>query len=440
MMPDQFRTLIAAYQNLPVAIYICDQEDKLRAFNLAAGQLLATKPRLGHEVWYPECRIFDPEGKRISSNYRPVSNALRSTHKNQLRELLFVEADGRKKQVLVSSTAILSETGAYSGAIHSLTDISLQHSYEERQALLASIVGSSEDAIISKDLDGLITSWNPAAELLFGYTASEAIGRPISLIIPDERLPEEKRIIAQIKRGEKVAHFETVRSTKDGRLIAISPTISPILNQAGKVVGASKIARDITLQKEADRQLQLYATELENLVRARTSNLEETVVALAEAKDEVDRVLAKERELGLMKSRFVSTASHEFRTPLSAIKLSASLIARYAANDQKDQVEKHTEKIKRSVADLTAILGDFLSLEKLESGKVEVKWEDLNLPAVVADIVEAMELLCKPGQQIICLHEGSTGPVRLDQQLLQHCLNNLLSNAIKYSGNIRRSN
>jgi len=126
-------------------------------------------------------------------------------------------------------------------------------------------------------------------------------------------------------------------------------------------------------------------------------------------------------------------ASHEFRTPLSSIKLSASLISKYAEQGQKDPIIKHSEKIKRSVADLTAILSDFLSLEKLESGKVDVNIEALDLSSFAAETAEDFRMMCKPGQQIICSHQGPAVRTQLDKQLLHNCLNNLLSNAIKYS-------
>src|SRR5438045_6588406 len=121
--------------------------------------------------------------------------------------------------------------------------------------LLAAIIDSSDDAIISKTLDGIITSWNRGAERLFGYTAAEAIGRSVLLIIPDDRKSEEEMILTRLRRGERTDHFETVRVTKDGRLLDISLTISPICDEAGQLIGASKVARDITDEKRTQREL-----------------------------------------------------------------------------------------------------------------------------------------------------------------------------------------
>ncbi|HEX3755148.1 MAG TPA: PAS domain S-box protein [Rhizomicrobium sp.] len=130
---------------------------------------------------------------------------------------------------------------------------------------LAAIVESSEDAIISKDLDGIITSWNAAAERLFGYSAAEIIGRPVTVLIPEDHLDEEPEILARIRRGERISHYETVRQRKDGQLLDISLSVSPLKNADGAVVGASKIARDITERKRAERQLEQQKRRLELL-------------------------------------------------------------------------------------------------------------------------------------------------------------------------------
>jgi PAS domain S-box-containing protein len=130
----------------------------------------------------------------------------------------------------------------------------------ETQSRLAAIVNSSDDAIIGKTLKGIITSWNPGAETIFGYSTEEAIGKPMLMLIPRERSSEEREILARIGRGETVDHFETVRVRKDGRLIDVSATISPIRNESGKIIGASKIARDITERKQAEASLHLSRT------------------------------------------------------------------------------------------------------------------------------------------------------------------------------------
>jgi PAS domain S-box-containing protein len=146
---------------------------------------------------------------------------------------------------------------------------------EQRLRFLASIVESSDDAIVSKNLDGIITSWNSGAERVFGYTAEEAVGQPITIVIPQDRQDEERGILTRIRRGERIDHFETVRQRKHGSLIVVSLTVSPVKNAEGKIVGASKIARDVTEQKRAQEQIATLAREAEH----RSKNLLATVQA-----------------------------------------------------------------------------------------------------------------------------------------------------------------
>ena len=142
---------------------------------------------------------------------------------------------------------------------------------EAAKAMLAAIVESSDDAIISKDLDGIITSWNQSAERLFGYTPAEAVGQPITMLIPPERLEEEPRILERLTRGERVDHFETIRMRKDGSWLDLSLTISPVKDADGRIIGASKVARDITERTRAEAALRELNATLEQRVQERTA-------------------------------------------------------------------------------------------------------------------------------------------------------------------------
>ena len=165
------------------------------------------------------------------------------------------------------------------------------------RARLAAIVDSSDDAIVSKTLDGVITSWNRAAEHLFGYSASEAIGRHIFLIIPEDRVVEENDVLARLRRGEKIDHFETVRQTKDGRRIPISLTVSPIRDATGTIVGASKVARDITERVLAQEAFRRAHEELEERVRERTAELSQANASLLREMEERTRVERQREQL-----------------------------------------------------------------------------------------------------------------------------------------------
>jgi two-component system sensor kinase FixL len=313
-MEDHSLPPISHYDELPVAVFICDKNDFLTAFNPAASSLLDIPPQTGQKNWYPSCTIFDSNGERLNNAFQLVNNGIKANRREHRQEILICLPGGSTRNIWVSSVAVCNKAQQYLGAIHILTDITFQRELESYKSLLFSIIESCEDAIISKGLDGTITSWNPAAQKMFGYTEKEAIGRNISLIIPDDHLADERLIIEKIKKGEKVDHFQTVRITSQGKQLPLSLTISPIMDSKGHVIGASKIARDISLQKKAEEHLKRYAARLEELVEERTRSLKENVGKLEITKDELSRSLKKERELGELKSRFVSMASHEFRT------------------------------------------------------------------------------------------------------------------------------
>lgn len=212
-------------------------------------------------------------GKHVDSI---IPGRLLSDEKKNLRKLIAgssmehyqtIRLDKQSKEVSISLTAsvIKDAGGRILGISHIFHNLSIQQLTEEKQAMLAAIIESSDDAILSKTLDGYITSWNKGAELIFGYTEDEIIGEHISFLIPKDRLPEEDSIISNIKRGIKVEHLETIRIGKGGREIAVSLTISPVKDKDSNIIGASKIARDITRNKEAERAIKRHTSDLEIL-------------------------------------------------------------------------------------------------------------------------------------------------------------------------------
>lgn len=175
--------------------------------------------------------------------------------------------DGTRVTFLAFPTPLFDSTGKCQGAINMLVDITARQSAELAVRRLAAIVESSDDAILSKDLDGVITSWNYGAERLFGYTEEEVVGQPVTILFPADRYNEEPEILARIRRGERIHHYETVRRRKDGSLVDISLTVSPIIDRRGNIVGASKIARDITERRRAEEQQLLLLKEMSHRIK-----------------------------------------------------------------------------------------------------------------------------------------------------------------------------
>jgi PAS domain S-box-containing protein len=198
--------------------------------------------------------------------------------------------DGRRVAVSLTVSPVRDSDGRIIGASKVARDITERRQSEWVRAHLAAIIDSSDDAIVSKGLDGVITSWNRGAERLFGYTEAEAVGQHIFLIVPDDRRSEEEDVLAHLRRGERIDHFETVRQTKDGRRLIISLTVSPLKDSSGKVVGASKVARDITDRRLAEEALKRAHEELEERVRDRTA-------ALSEANEHLRAEVAERRRV-----------------------------------------------------------------------------------------------------------------------------------------------
>ena len=240
-------------QILPGAIYTCDAKGYILTYNQAAADLWGRDPVIGKDAWCGSWKIFKPDSTPLSLDQCPMAIALKEGKVLNDIEIIVERPDGQKRNIMNYPRPFFNTAGKVIGAINMLVDITDSKNIEERKEHFSAIIQSSDDAIISKTLDGIITSWNNSAERIFGYTAQEIIGKHITKIIPINRLDEETKILAQLKRGERIDHFETKRMTKDGRLLDISLSISPIKNSKGIIIGASKIAHDITAQKKAEQ-------------------------------------------------------------------------------------------------------------------------------------------------------------------------------------------
>jgi PAS domain S-box-containing protein len=252
---------------LPVAIYTTDAQGRITFYNRSAAELWGHHPELGSSQWCGSWHLYWPDGRPLPHGECPMAIALKEGREVRGVEAIAERPDGTQVRFLPYPTPLRDASGRVIGAINLLMDITERHHAELESAQLAAIVVSSDDAIVSKTIEGRITSWNAGAARIFGYDASEMIGQPILRIIPPELHGEEKEILARLQRGERIEHYETVRVAKDGRRVDISLTVSPLRDRSGKVVGASKVGRDITDRKRAEKLQRVLNDELAHRVK-----------------------------------------------------------------------------------------------------------------------------------------------------------------------------
>jgi PAS domain S-box-containing protein len=396
--------------------HLCERkaaEEKLREqgerlqFALSAGRLGSWEVDLGTGVM--ECSdIFKenygrPPGSAFS--YQDLFEAIHPDDCDRVRKAIeeatsdrkdcdveyrTIWPDGTVHWVLVRGRMTRDEPARLSGVSLDMTD---RKRAEQDQARLAAIVESSDDAIVSKTLDGIILSWNAAAERLFGYARDEAVGQSITLIIPPERLDEERDILARIRRGERLHHFETVRVAKDGRRIDISLTISPVRDAKGRTVGASKVARDITAKKRTE-----------------------------EALHEADR----------KKDEFIALLAHELRNPLAPLRNGLQVI-RLAGGDA-SAVAQARAMMDRQLSHMVRLVDDLLDASRIGRNKMDLRKERVLLADAVNSAVETVRPMIEAAGHNLKVSLPS-GPVFLDADLtrLAQIIGNLLSNSAKYT-------
>ena len=305
--------------------------------------------------------------------------------------------DGSTFLAAITISPVKDDRGIVTGASKIVRDISGEKMSEEKQALLAAIIDSSDDAIVSKNLQGFITSWNKGAENIFGYTAPEVVGKHISIIIPKSRLAEETMILAKIHKGERINHIETVRVTKDGKEINVSLTISPIKDIKGNIIGASKIARDITARKEIERQKKLFTEKLQ--------------------------------ELNIFKDEFMAMASHELKTPLTVVKANLQVLEHIVTTDQQkgflDKAFAHLDR-------LSNLISDLLDVSRIQGGSLELHVSRVDVVELFKSNINLIQAVAKDH----VIHFTSTKDhifITADKDRLEQVISNMLTNAIKYS-------
>lgn len=274
-------------------------------------------------------------------------------------------------------------------------------------ARMAALVESSNDAIISKTLDGMITSWNKGAERIFGYEEAEVIGKSVLILIPRDLHVEEPLILERIRKGERIEHYETVRVAKDGHYVDISLTVSPVKDSEGNVIGVSKIARDITARKEVEQSRQLLL--------------------------ESERAARKEAErVGRIKDEFLATLSHELRTPLNAIMGWTHLLQRKPGDFE--MVGQATEVIDRNSRILTQLISDLLDMSRIISGKMRIELQPVHPAVVIESALDSARSMAEAKQiEIQTIVEAIDTHVYADPGRLQQMIWNLLSNSVKFT-------
>jgi len=320
------------------------------------------------------------------------------------RDLFGLRKDGTEVPIEIGLNPIEANGGWFTLA--SIIDITERKRAEEIQQRMASLVESADDAIVTKNLDGVIRSWNPGAERLLGYCADDMIGQPITRLIPDDRQDEERMILDHIRSGKRFAHFETVRRRKDGSLVDVSLTISPICNPAGNVVGASKIMRDISERKRAAEALQekemQFRSTLEQRVADRTSELE----------------------------AFSYTVSHDLRAPLRHLQGYVELLTREtAASPLPERARRYLQTIADVSGEMGQLIDDLLAFSRM--GKVDLHQTRVPLNDLVRESIGSLGMATRDRHiewQIASLPTVLGDPATLKQVFL-----NLIGNAVKYT-------
>ena len=398
---EWLRTTLASIGD---AVITTDVDGRVTFMNAVAQALTGwtQTDALGHRL--PDVfQIVHEETREPVDN--PAIRALKTNSTIRLaNHTVLVSRTGQEYAIDDSAAPIRDETGAIVGAVLVFRDVSERRRTDLARAHLAAIVESSDDAIVSKTLQSVILSWNKGAERIFGYAADEAIGQPITMLIPPERVGEEQDILARIVRGEHIEHFETVRVCKDGRLLHVSLTISPIRNAEGTIVGASKVARDISYRK---------ALETRNIeLREREQRARQEAEAANRAKDE-----------------FLAMLGHELRNPLSPILTALQLMKLRGGGG----LEREREVIERQVGHLTRLVEDLLDVSRITRGKVAIKEEHVGVADMVAKGIEIATPLLDQRTHVLEVDVPRNLWVRGDAVRLSQVMSNLITNAAKYT-------
>lgn len=380
------------------AIASKDLDGIIQTWNAAAERIFGYT---AEEAVGKPMRIIIPEDRDMEEDM--ILARIRRGEKVDHFETVRRRKDGSLVNISVTVSPIFDRDGNVVGASKIARDITDRLKGEVAGIRLGAIIESSDDAIIAKDLKGVIQSWNRGAERLFGYLAEEIVGQPITVLLPPERIEEENKILARLRRGERVDHFETVRIRKDGSQINVSVTISPIKDIGGQVIGASKVARDISERKLFEATTNALTQELEQRVRERTADLEEA---------------HKEMEA------FTYSIAHDLRGPLRSIIATSSILFQDHSEELSEDAKALIERQAVSAKRLAMLIEALLKYSKI--GKAQVSLEHVDLSKLAHAVIDDTKHDCE-----IAIQDGMTAMG--DRNLLRLLLQNLIDNACKFS-------
>lgn len=499
----------AIIENLEDAVVTHDLNHIILNFNPAAEKMLGLNAEELHG--YDIRKLIPAE---LHTEHEQIFNTLLEGEKVSHFRTLRQSADNRVFPVSLTVSPVKDESGKVIGASHILHDITAEKEAEVKHSMLSAIIEDSEDAIISKNLDGVITSWNKGAEAIFGYRPEEVIGKHITVLIPEERIHEEDTILANIRQGNKIAHFETIRKSKSGGLIPISLTVSPVRDKQGEIVGVSKIARNINHKKLAEERQAILAAIVENSDDAiisktlggiitswnkgaekifgykeqevigkhisiiippdrmeeetgilnqlkagnslehfqtirigKNGNLIHISLTVSPVKDgqgkiigasKIARDITREKEaeatikeLSRKKDEFIAMASHELKTPLTSMNGYLQLLGRRAIEPNKPFVEKSIRQLEK----LNALVNDLFDISKIQSGKLQFTFEEFDILQLVQEILDPI-MESNPTFQFHTKLEADVY-IEADRMRIEQVITNLVVNAIKYSPDSR---
>jgi PAS domain S-box-containing protein len=381
----------AIVEVIPECVKIVARDGTLLFMN-SPGLSMVGAPRADAVIGKNVYDLIAPEDKE---RFREFNERVCQGEKASLDEFDIIGLDGERRQMETHAAPLrhVDGTTVHLAVTHEITG---RRQNERTAQWFGAIVDSSDDAIISKDLTGIITSWNQGAQRLFGYTAAETIGKPVTILIPPDRLEEEPKILARLRRGERVDHFETLRRRKDGSLIDISLTISPVKDKQGKVVGASKIARDITERKKAEAEQERIEDEL----RRANQDLEQ----------------------------FAFSASHDLQEPLRSVKIYSELLAKDYGDAIQSEGQEYLMHLRSGATRMETLVRDLLSYTRVS--KFEKPVESANASDELSSTIGGMAgLIADAGARITA---DPLPSVRVHAVHLQQLFQNLISNAVKY--------